>query len=158
MCGCRPLSILGSLACVRVRDVRWQLSPTGSKLVTAQVWEPLQQDIEPMPVSFTPLIPSAHPRRTTSQVACVRRRWRQGFIRTERGWMDQCFPTPELKKVPPTPQRLRHCSTPQRSGAQVWWAQTRWRMLLVGQTNSTMFMHQDDIATATWQAQVREAP
>ena len=35
-----------------------------------------------------------------------------------------------------------------------WWAQTRWRMLLVGQRNSTMFLHRDDIETATWQAQV----
>lgn len=34
-----------------------------------------------------------------------------------------------------------------------WWAQTRWRMLLIGQENSTMFLHQDDIATATWQWQ-----
>lgn len=34
-----------------------------------------------------------------------------------------------------------------------WWGQTRWRMLLVGEENSTMFLHQDDIATATWQWQ-----
>jgi hypothetical protein len=31
-----------------------------------------------------------------------------------------------------------------------WWAQTRWRMMLVGQRNSTMFLHRDDIETATW--------
>lgn len=37
-----------------------------------------------------------------------------------------------------------------------WWDQTRWRMLLIGQINSTMFLHQDDIETATWQAQVIE--
>ena len=97
--------------------------------VPREVWRSLGEDLLPDGWSAGQPAGDIGFLRTDPRVPDV-----YGSSQPENSWLHNCIGGSE------------DSASVQNKQVDNWWAQTRWRMLLVGQENSTMFLHQDDIA------------